>query len=86
MTGRFCRESAKAVGASVWRRAKRHANAVSFASAGRIMFSLGIARSAARCSMGWCVGPSSPRPIESWVQTQMAGSFISAESRTAARM
>ena len=29
----------------------------------------GSPRSAARCSIGWWVGPSSPRPIESWVQT-----------------
>ena len=28
-----------------------------------------LARSAARCSTGWCVGPSSPSPIESWVIT-----------------
>ena len=26
-------------------------------------FRLGMARSAARCSTGWCVGPSSPRPM-----------------------
>ena len=38
------------------------------ASAGRITVRFGIARSAARCSIGWWVGPSSPRPIESWVQ------------------
>ena len=29
----------------------------------------GIARSAAKCSIGWWVGPSSPRPTESCVQT-----------------
>ena len=28
-----------------------------------------MARSAVRCSTGWCVGPSSPRPIESCVIT-----------------
>ena len=33
-------------------------------SAGRNTSRLGIARSAARCSTGWWVGPSSPRPIE----------------------
>ena len=27
----------------------------------------GMARSIARCSIGWWVGPSSPTPIESWV-------------------
>ena len=45
------------------------AAAVSLASAGRTTSSPGIARNAARCSIGWWVGPSSPRPIESWVQT-----------------
>ena len=29
----------------------------------------GMARSVARCSIGWWVGPSSPSPTESWVQT-----------------
>ena len=45
------------------------AAAVSLASAGRTTSRPGIARSAARCSIGWWVGPSSPRPMESWVQT-----------------
>ena len=31
----------------------------------RLMF--GVVRRLAICSTGWCVGPSSPRPIESWV-------------------
>ena len=39
-------------------------SAVSTASAGRNTLRLGMARSAARCSTGWCVGPSSPSPIE----------------------
>ena len=38
----------------------------SFASAGRITVSFGIARIAARCSTGWWVGPSSPTATESW--------------------
>ena len=42
---------------------------VSVASAGRNTSRLGMARRAARCSTGWWVGPSSPRPMESWVQT-----------------
>ena len=63
-----------------------HAPAVSFASAGRNTFVFGCARSVASCSIGWCVGPSSPRPTESWVYTQMLGMFISAESRTAGFM
>ena len=55
---------------------------VSFASAGRITQRFGIARSAARCSTGWCVGPSSPSPTESCVQTQTTGRFMSADRRT----
>ncbi len=47
---------------------RRQASATSFASPGRSVISPGIARSEARCSIGWCVGPSSPTPIESWVK------------------
>ena len=36
----------------------------------------GIARSAIRCSTGWCVGPSSPRPTESCVHTKIAGMLV----------
>ena len=64
----------------------RQAIATSFASAGRTMSRFGIARSAARCSTGWCVGPSSPTPIESCVQTNVTGASVSAEIRTAPRM
>ena len=60
--------------------------AVSFASAGRTTCKFGIARNAQRCSTGWWVGPSSPNPIESWVQTYVAGMFMSADSRTAPRI
>ncbi len=45
-----------------------------------------MARSAARCSTGWWVGPSSPKPIESWVKTNTTGSRISAAIRIAGRM
>ena len=48
--------------------------AVSLASAGRMIARCGIARSDIRCSTGWWVGPSSPRPIESCVQTKIVGS------------
>ena len=84
--GRFWRESANAVGASLWFSANCQASTVSFASAGRTTLSRGMARSAASCSIGWWVGPSSPRPIESCVHTHITGSFISAEMRTAPRM
>ena len=43
-------------------------------------------RSDHRCSIGWWVGPSSPRPMESCVQTKVTGSSISAASRTDGRM
>ena len=65
----FCRVRRSAVGRSVCSSAIRHAHAVSLASAGRTTSRPGIARSADRCSTGWWVGPSSPRPIESCVQT-----------------
>jgi hypothetical protein len=44
-----------------------------------------MARSDASCSMGWWVGPSSPSPMASCVNTKMLGSSISAESRMAGR-
>ncbi|CAM3924848.1 hypothetical protein ISCU110981_19905 [Isoptericola cucumis] len=67
-------------------RIPRQAQAVSFASAGRTMSRFGMARSAARCSTGWWVGPSSPRPMESCVQTNVVGISMSAAMRTEARM
>ena len=44
-----------------------------------------MARSDASCSTGWCVGPSSPTPIESCVKTWTTGISMSAESRIAPR-
>ena len=44
-----------------------YAPLVSFASAGRSVSVLGIARKLSSASTGWCVGPSSPSPIESCV-------------------
>ena len=32
-----------------------------------------MARSEASCSTGWCVGPSSPSPMASWVKTKIGG-------------
>ena len=46
----------------------------------------GVARSAASCSIGWCVGPSSPTPIESWVNTNVLGIRMIAASRSDAFM
>ena len=47
------------------------ATADSTVSQGRQTSRFGIRRSAAACSTGWCVGPSSPRPMESWVKTKI---------------
>ncbi len=55
-------------GAVVRSMAALTACAVSLASAGRMTSRFGMARMAASCSTGWWVGPSWPRPTESWVQ------------------
>src|SRR5258706_51893 len=39
-----------------------------------------------RCSIGWWVGPSSPRPTESWVKTYSTLACDSAARRMAPRM
>ena len=72
-------------GPSAWRSASSQHSAVSTASAGRNTSMFGIARRLARCSTGWCVGPSSPSPIESWVATKITRWRISAASRSAGR-
>ena len=74
------------VGRSVCSTAILYAPAVSLPSAGRIMSMPGIARKDARCSMGWCVGPSSPTPMESCVITNSVGAPESAAMRMAERM
>jgi CheY-specific phosphatase CheX len=65
--------------------ARVHATSVSTESHGRQTCILGISRSVAACSTGWCVGPSWPRPIESWVNTHTTRCFISAAMRSALR-
>ena len=84
-TAVFWRQSAISVGPSLRSSASPHAAAVSRPSAGRTTSRLGIARSAARCSTGWCVGPSSPTKMQSCVNTHTTGSFMSADSRIAGR-
>ena len=37
---------------------------------------MGVPRREANCSTAWCVGPSSPRPMESWVKTKIDGSGL----------
>ena len=51
---------------------------VSFASAGRYVSKLGNALKLASYSIGWCVGPSSPTVIESWLNTYIIGRSIKA--------
>ena len=53
-------------------------NAVSNKSAGRNTLPFGIDLSILICSIGWCVGPSSPKPIESCVNTRMGSICINA--------
>ena len=55
-----------------------HAAAVSVLSHGRKTVKFGSERNAASCSIGSCVGPSSP--ILSCVKIYVTGSFISDES------
>jgi hypothetical protein len=81
--GRFWRVSASVVGVRVDFSATCQASAASTASAGLSTVWLGMARSAARCSTGWCVGPSSPSPIESCVMTKIERMPISEASRIA---
>ena len=64
----------------------RHAAAVSRASAGRTTCRPGIIRMLISCSIGWCVGPSSPTQKLSWLNTWITGARISADSRSAPRM
>ncbi|MNM93135.1 hypothetical protein D3C81_1055000 [compost metagenome] len=49
------------------------------------MSRFGVLRRLVSCSIGWCVGPSSPRPMESWVYTWITRCFIRADMRTALR-
>ena len=62
-----------------------HATAVSTASAGRQVDMRGMSRRVAVCSTGWCVGPSSPSPTESCVNTKMVGACMRAAMRRAFR-
>ena len=85
MMGRFWRLQMRAVGPSVLSMAARHDSAASLASAGRMTVQCGMARREARCSMGSCVGPSSPRPMLSWVNWKMTGARIRAARRSDGR-
>ena len=67
-TGRPCLVRTRATGPSE-RSAAFHASAVSVASAGLMTVRRGTDLRPANCSIGWWVGPSSPRPMESCVNT-----------------
>ena len=63
--GSFWRVRTQRRGAVVVAQRDLHASTVSLASAGRRSPSgPGWRAAPARCSTGWCVGPSSPRPID----------------------
>ena len=81
----FWRDSSSAVGPPSRSMAAVQATAVSTASHGRQTSRFGMRRRLAACSTGWCVGPSSPRPIESCVSTKIERIFISAAIRSALR-
>ncbi len=92
--GRFWRDSSSAEGPPAWTamprlagraRADCQATAVSVVSQGRQTWRLGIRRRLPACSIDWWVGPSSPRPMESWVKTCTTRCFISAAMRRALR-
>ena len=83
--GMFCRVSTMPAGLAWFSSMTFQAAATSLASPGRTTSRPGMARSEASCSTGWWVGPSSPRPIESCVQTYSDGTPIRAPSRIAGR-
>jgi hypothetical protein len=83
--GEFWRDSIRHEGPSRRSTASIHACAVSTVSQGRQTVMPGMRRRLAVCSTAWCVGPSSPRPMESCVKTKMLRSFISDAMRRALR-
>jgi hypothetical protein len=82
----FWRLSSSAVGRDWFCSATAQATAVSAVSPGRQTSRFGMRRSDAACSIDWCVGPSSPRPMESCVNTWITRRFISAAMRMALRL
>ena len=83
--GSACRVRIRATGS--WRNCMimRQASTTSLASAGRRVIKPGMARRESSCSTGWCVGSSSPTPIESCVKMWSTGISISALRRIAVR-
>ena len=84
--GRFWRDSSSALGRALLSIAQAQATTVSAVSPGRQTSRPGISRSDAACSIDWCVGPSSPRPMLSCVKTWITRCFISAAMRIALRL
>ena len=81
--GKFWRVNTNDVGVCSDSSATSQATRVSLPSAGRITFMLGIARRPANCSIGSCVGPSSPTAIESWVKMNVELSPMIDDNRKA---
>ena len=84
--GSFWREKMSTTGDLGVVMAMRQASVLSLASAGRSTTILGMMRRASTCSTGWWVGPSSPSPMLSWVNTNVAVLSARAVRRIAARM
>ena len=62
---RFCLVKDNTLGVFEVFNANSQHSIVSILSAGLKTFKFGIALNPESCSIGWCVGPSSPKPIES---------------------
>src|SRR5471032_252439 len=82
--GRFWRVKISVDGPFLRCTAAPHATMDSTVSHGRQLSRLGIKRIDETCSTDWWVGPSSPRPIESWVNTKIERSFISGHAQRVA--
>ena len=66
--------------------ATSHDSDVSIVSQGLNTIKFGVDLNMDRCSMGWCVGPSSPSPIESCVNTYITLTPIRADNLMPARI
>ena len=65
----FCLVSEITLGVFLLSRANCQHSKVSMVSEGLKTFKFGIDLKLVNCSIGWWVGPSSPKPIESCVNT-----------------
>ena len=82
IAGRFCLESTRQVGVCAEVSAEYQAAFVSTSSAGLNTCMFGRDLSMVSCSTGSWVGPSSPTPMLSWVNTEINGRPIREERRS----